>query len=144
MAERVFTFSVDDRGNFTYEDPSPLTEWETDPPKDWAYCSCDKLKFQTQDGPFTMKLRRTDSSTRCGLMTSPFGGQLLESEYDPESKTHFIEVKEICDGLTPAQRKEIYDANYPPGFLAKYRYLIGVLKNGKAMADDDQFGTYTC
>jgi hypothetical protein len=132
MAERVFEFSVDDRGNFTYT-----------PAEDWLYCSCDVLRFQTLDGPFTLKLRRTDASTRGGPVTNPFG-EMLESKQSPDSKHWFIEVNEICDGLSPRERKEIYQANYPPGFIAKYRYLIGVLKNGKAMADDDQFGTYAC
>jgi hypothetical protein len=144
MAERVFEFTVDDGGNFTYYPPNPRPHWKTDRENDWAYLSCDKLKFQTQDGPFTMKLRRTDSSSRGGPMTNPFGGQLLESRHDPKSNSWVIEVDQICDGLTPAQRREIHNANGDPGFIAKYRYLIGVLKNGKAMADDDQFGTYTC
>jgi hypothetical protein len=133
MADRVFEFSVDDKGNFKYT-----------PSEDWLYCSFDKLRIQTLDGPFTLKLRRTDTSPGRGPVTNPLGEEMLESTKPPGSQHWIIDVIEIRDGLTPAQRKEIFRANFPPGFIAKYRYLIGVLKNGKAMADDDQFGTYSC
>ena len=47
----------------------------------------------------------------------------------------------IDDGLDPAIRKAIWES---VGFIAKYRYIIGVADGNRVFVDDSHPGIHTC
>jgi hypothetical protein len=128
MANLVFKFAVDQQGKFTYT-----------PPGDWAYTHQDSLEFTSPEGPFSVALRREDYSDE-GPCQSPVKGT-LHATHDPATKHWVAKVNKIDDGLTEKRRHEIWKEY---GFIAKYRYLVAVMRDHKVYMDDQHNGTHQC
>jgi len=131
MQDRNFQFTVDENGNFTFND------------KDWAYAHDDKLNFNSRTGPFTISAVRIDHSPWPGPISTPI--ENLHSHPDPVLG-FAAEVDGIEDGLTPEEREEARRASAPadPLFIAKYKYIIAAMHKSEIVINDVQTGTYEC
>lgn len=121
---------------------SSTGEFSFVPDDDWAYHAYDKLRFISEIGPFTVTARRIDRSPWDGGLRNPIenlaGKQVNETTWVAET--------EVDDGLTGEERSSAASANEPPepGFLAKYRYFIGVMQDNRVLLNDAHNGTYYC
>ena len=136
-ANVIFTFNVDDRGNFTYS-----------PDHDWQYFHNDLIRFESQtSGPFKIELERIDVPTVAIGANSygPFGGPLVGSK-GPDG---FFAQTGVNDNLSPQARQAAFLSHQGPntnGFIGKYRYKITAtrLSDGKEYTNDAHNGTYVC
>ena len=130
--DRNFQFTVDENGNFTFND------------KDWAYAHDDRLIFNSRTGPFTISSSRIDQSPWPGVISNPV--ENLHSHPDPVLG-FAAEVDGINDGLTPEERLEARKASDPDPakqFIAKYKYIIAAEHKGQILINDVMTGTYEC
>lgn len=131
--DRVFSFKVaGDPPQFTY-----------DPVDAWIYLGEDTLFFETEAGPFTLGLIRTDAVEEPGAV-QPFAP--LTSE--PKGDKHVAETT-ITDGRSREQRDSLWQENRtaanPEGFVGRYRYKLEVkLPDGCIASDDQKNGEYRC
>ena len=131
----TFNFSVDAAGNFTY---GGYTPGGGVPLPNWPFSGADSLSFECPTGPFTIRLHRTDLAPGAGNLPDIFGGPVHAHN---NNGVWVAPVPVIQDGLTNDDRKDIFHKH---GFIAKYRYVIGVLNGGHIDVDDNYSGIHTC
>jgi len=136
MSQLTFKFSVNANGFFTYQSFTHPTTGATTP--NWPFSADDSLAFQCDQGPFTLRLRRTDVAPGAGNPGDIFNGPVMAKNV---GNVWVAQVPTIVDGLTKPDRKAIFHA---AGFIAKYRYVIGVLNGNRVDVDDNQAGIHTC
>lgn len=121
---------------------SPTGEFSFIPDGDWAYHAFEKLRFISKAGPFAITARRIDQNPWEGGFRNPIDN--LEGRQIDEYT--WVAETEVNDGLTTEERSQAASSNEPPapGFLAKYRYFIGVIKDGRVLLNDAHNGTYYC
>ena len=132
MAQITFKFDVNQKGDFTYTIPPPPAF------KNWPFSGEDNLLFECPKGPFTLRLRRTDIAPGAVSYPDIFGGQVTAKKVNG---VWVAAVPKILDGLEIEERKAIFHASR---FIAKYRYVIGVLNGDGVAVDDSHAGIHTC
>jgi hypothetical protein len=132
----TFNFNVDANGKFTYSPPAnnPAAAPGS---TNWPYTHKDQLEFRCRKGPFALKLLRTDIAPGAGGAKTPYG----PVEAKKQGADWVAHVPVIDDGLDPAIRKAIWES---VGFIAKYRYIIGVADGNRVFVDDSHPGIHTC
>jgi hypothetical protein len=131
---RVFRFSVEPGGKFTY-----------DPSGDWAYHRPDTIRFETTSGQFTVNFVPKTVPPYANF--NPLRGPLESTIY---SNGVFAIETTVHDNLPESEREELRKENtskaHPDGFIARYIYAIAVKdQNGRIVYKDDTHnGTYTC
>jgi hypothetical protein len=133
----TFNFNVDADGKFTYSPPEASNPAAQPGATNWPYTHRDQLAFRCPKGPFSLKLLRTDIAPGAGGAKTPYGPVYAEKQ----GADWVAQVPTINDGLDPAVRKSIWQS---VGFIAKYRYIIGVADAGKVFVDDTHTGIHTC
>jgi hypothetical protein len=136
MSQLTFKFSVNANGFFSYQPFTHPTTGTTTP--NWPFSADDNLEFHCDQGPFTLRLRRTDVAPGAGNPPDIFNSPVTAKKV---GTTWVAPVPTIVDGLTTQERKTIFHANQ---FIAKYRYVIGVLNGDRVDVDDNQAGIHTC
>lgn len=127
--KKVFTFSVDDSGQFTYE-----------PSGDWAYTRKDTVRFETPSGPFSVRFLRKDGTEAPDPTDGPLGEQLSATDQN-EAGTWAAET-EVRNSFSDEERLAIMALN--GGFIMKYNYAITVTKGGEQFSDSSHNGTWNC
>jgi len=133
LAQITFKFDVNAQGVFTYTVP-PLPASQN-----WPFSGDDNLLFECPKGPFTLRLRRTDLAPGAGALPDIFGGQVPATQ--KLDGVWVAAVPKILDGLEREERKSIWRVN---GFIAKYRYVVGVVNGTGVAVDDSHSGIHTC
>jgi hypothetical protein len=137
MANQTFQFSVDSNGKFTYT-----------PADKWKYFHDSVIQFESTSGPFAVRLRQTDTSPASAMKMDPFGGN-VPAQLNGNGQW-VATVNAVKDGLSPAERSQIFKNNIPSGgtvddgFIGQYNYLVAAIVDGKVLIDDTQDGCYVC
>ena len=132
---RTLTFTVDDQGNFTYsKTPSNI------PPEDdldtFTYGRTDKVRFQTQAGPFTVRLRfQPNSGPGTPLPWANADTEAIASAQAPEGPSRMFR--------TPVKVVATPNPGSPTP-IATYTYEIDGTnaETGAAFSDDSAQGDF--
>jgi hypothetical protein len=128
---KTFKFTVGADGKFSY-----------DPPTDWAYKHTDRIRFQTDSGPFTIKFLPIGNIPVANF--NPLGGPLTSVP----DVGFFRADTTVTDALTEEDRATLIEGNvspaFPEGFVGRYFYGIEVTKGKEVYSDNQKNGSYSC
>ena len=128
---KIFKFSVDNAGNFTF-----------DPSTDWEYDHTDTIRFQTGSGAFTIAFLPDSVVPVAGF--NPLGGPLTSSLNGGVhmADTHVTDTLSVNDRQT--LKKNSRSSSHPNGIVARYKYDIKVNVGGQNRNNVQKNGSYTC
>lgn len=122
---KTFKFTVNRKGEFVYC-----------PSSDWAYTHTDRIRFQSEAGPFTIDFIPINMAPE--VKYSPLSGPLTSVNV---GTAVYAADTSVNDELDDAAREGIVEKN---GFIGRYRYSIKVTIDGEVFTDDQKNGTYAC
>ena len=136
MADRTFTFEVDDEGNFTYS-----------PPETWNYNRTDTIQVRSPSGRFTFRFIHVDSLGEPVAELSP----VATAGGNPHPASLAGEQEDACSEFATARvqirdEPEIVAAGRAANVTkaAGYRYAIACEANDKLFVDATHGGSWNC